>query len=249
MNRLLIPFILFLSLFLSSCEDNDAPESSPIRFGKTDYTIRFGIATHISFVDGGGEYELTASNTDVLGEFYIDTENQALVVNPSGVGESKLTITDVRNKSSVTLNITVEDFYLACRIVDIEGENLNPYLSIGNEIRFIRDMDNNKSVKIMWQNKVTYELKCLAYGSFDIERSQENIYTLDMALHSQRIEELESFSYTISGDWEALALFDKYFEYNWKNSPKSITQPVKQINMILTDKFNGCKITCEFQPN
>lgn len=248
MNRLLIPFILFLSLFLSSCEDNDAPESSPIRFGKTDYTIRFGIATHISFVDGGGEYELTASNTDVLGEFYIDTENQALVVNPSGVGESKLTITDVRNKSSVTLNITVEDFYLACRIVDIEGENLNPYLSIGNEIRFIRDMDNNKSVKIMWQNKVTYELKCIANGRFDIERSETNIFTLNMALHSDRIEELEAFSYTMGGDGECLDIFDKYFDYNWGNSIASRSLPVKQIRMILTDPITGCKISCSLQP-
>ena len=41
------------------------------------------------------------------------------------------------------------------KIFEIEGDNHNPYLSIGNEIRFIRDDENTRQMKIMWQNKVT----------------------------------------------------------------------------------------------
>ena len=184
----------------------------------------------------------------MLGEFYIDAENNSLVVRPSSVGESTLTITDVIAGTSVTLNFTVVDFYLSFKVFEIEGDNHNPYLSIGNEIRFIRDDENTRQMKIMWQNKVTYEVKCIAYGCFDIERDESNIYTLNMALHSQRIEELESFSYTLGGDGEYLSLFEKYFDYKWDNSIASKSLPPKEIQMVLTDSFNGCKIMCLLQP-
>lgn len=69
-----------------------------------------------------------------------------------------------------------------------------------------------------------------------------------MALHSQRIEELESFNYTLGGDGEYLSLFEKYFDYKWDNSIASKSLPPKEIKMVLTDSFNGCKITCLLKP-
>lgn len=248
MYKLLIPLVLILSFLMTSCDSSDDPEVYPIRFGQTDYTIRYATTARIGFVDGGGQYELTASNPEVLGDFYIDAKNQTLVVRPSSVGESTLTVTDVRMNTSVTLNFTVEDFYLSFLVNEIEGNNLNPYLSVGNEIRFIRDDENTRQMKVMWQNKVTYELKCIANGRFDIERSETNIFTLNMALHSDRIEELEAFSYTMGGDGECLDIFDNYFDYNWGNSIASRSLPVKQIRMILTDPITGCKISCSLQP-
>lgn len=248
MNKISISFLFILSLFMASCSSNDEPETYPIEFGKMDYTIRFATTTSIDFTGGGGKYELTASNPDVLGSFYIDDENHSLVVRPSSTGESTLTITDVKKNASVTLNFTVEDFYLSFRVFEIEGDNHNPYLSIGNEIRFIRDYENTGQIKIMWQNKVSYEVKCIAYGCFDIERSETNIFTLNMALHSHRIEELETFSYTLGGNGEYLSLFERIFDYKWENRTASKSQPIKPINMILTDSFNGCKITCLLQP-
>ncbi len=248
MDKILIPFLFILGFMLASCDGSEEPESCPIRFGQTDYTIRYATTAHIGFVDGGGKYELAASNPEVLGEFYIDAENNSLVVRPSSVGESTLTITDVIAGTSVTLNFTVVDFYLSFKVFEIEGDNHNPYLGIGNEIRFIRDDENTRQMKIMWQNNVTYEVKCIAYGCFDIERNESNIYTLNMALHSQRIEELESFIYTLGGDGEYLSLFEKYFDYKWDNSIASKSMPPKEIQMVLTDLFNGCKIMCLLQP-
>lgn len=61
-------FLLIVSIFTAACSENDEPEIYPIRFGQTDNTIRFGVHSSISFVDGGGLYELTASNPDVLGK-------------------------------------------------------------------------------------------------------------------------------------------------------------------------------------
>lgn len=250
MNKLIIPFLFVVCLLMASCDSSDEPEPAvyPIRFNQSDYTIRYATTARIGFVDGGGIYELTASNPEVLGDFYIDAENSVLVVRPSSVGESTLTVTDVEMDASVILKFTVEDFYLSFRVAEIEGDNHNPYLSEGNEIRFIRDDENTRQMKVMWQNKVTYELECIAYGRFDIERSEPNIYTLNMALHSQHMEELEAFSYTISGDWECLAIFEKYFEYEWDDRVASKSLPPKVVKMVLTDPLNDAKITCSLQP-
>ena len=147
MNKISISFLFILSLFMASCSNNDEPETYPIKFGKMDYTIRFATTTRIDFTDGGGKYELKASNPDVLGSFYIDGENHSLVVCPSSTGESTLTVTDVKMNTTVTLNFIVEDFYLSFRVFEIEGDNHNPYLSIGNEIRFIRDDENTRQMK------------------------------------------------------------------------------------------------------
>lgn len=248
MKKLFIPFIFTVCLFMTACDNSDDPEVKPIQFGQLDYTIRYGVTSRIGFVNSSGKYELTASNPEVLGDFYIDVDNSVLIVRPSSVGESTLTVTDVITNFSVTLDFTVEDFYLSFRISEIEGDNHNPYLSVGNEIRFIRDEENTRQMKVMWQNKVTYEVKCIAHGYFDIERSESNTFTLNMALHSQRIEELESFCYTLCGDGEYLSLFEKYFDYKWDDSIVSKSMPPKEIQMVLTDSFNGCRIMCLLQP-
>lgn len=227
--------------------DNE-PEIFPIRFDQQDYTIRVGISTNISFVDGGGVYELTASNPDVLEKFYIDDDTQSLIVFPKSTGESSLTITDVLANATVTLKFTVEDFYLSFKVDEIEGENTNTYLSVGSEIRFIRDGDNTKRLKIYRLDHLTHKEEYVADGVFDIEQSETNIFTLNMALHHSSTEELESFTYTMGGDGEYLNLFDRIFEYNWDKSVASKSLPIKRIQMILTDRFNGCKITCSLQP-
>lgn len=247
-HYLKLAFLLIASIFTAACSENDEPEIHPIRFSQQDYTIRFGIRSNIGFVDGGGVYELTASNPDVLGEFYIDNDVSSLVVFPKSIGESSLTIKDVIANSSVTLNITIENFYLSFIVDKIEGENTNHYLSVGNEIRFIRDDDNTKQLEVYRLDHLTHKEEYVADGFFEIDKSETNIFSLNMALHHNPTEELEGFSYTMGGDWEYLNMFDKYFEYNWDKSIASKSQPVKRINMILTDSFNGCKISCSLQP-
>lgn len=106
--------------------NDDEPEIYPIRFEQSSYTIRFGVGTSISFVDGGGIYELTASNPKVLGKFGIDSETHRLLINPSSVGESSLTITDILANATITLNFKVEDFYISFKVDEINGKNINP---------------------------------------------------------------------------------------------------------------------------
>lgn len=130
MTKLIIPFLFIACLFVVSCDSDNDPEIFPIRFGQTDYTILVGVRSPVSFVDGGGVYELTASNPDVLGKFYIDEDTQTLIVIPTAKGESTLTVTDVKTNTPVTLKFTVEDFYLSFMVMEISGDNTNPYLTI-----------------------------------------------------------------------------------------------------------------------
>ena len=248
MNKVLVSFLFVICLFITACHDDNDPEIYPIRFGQTDYTLRVGVGAGIDFVDGGGVYELTASNPDVLGKYYMDSETKKLRITPEAAGESDLTVTDVVMNTAVTLHFTVEDFYLSFRIDEIDGDNTNPYLSERNEIRFVRSGENTRLVKVMWQDNMTYGMKCIADGCFDIERSETNIFTLHMALHSHAGEELEEFLYTLGGDAEYLTLFKLYFGFDWDRGIASRSLPVRQIRMIMTDVADGCKITCTLQP-
>lgn len=242
MTKLLSTLITLFALFAVSCGDGDEPEIKPIKFERQDYTIRHGVATAIEYADGGGVYELTASNPDVLGKIHVDIENHQFWITPAATGESTLTITDIMAGCSTTLKFTVEDYYLPFIVDHIEGKNNNLYLTVGSEIRFVRDKDNTKRLKIYNLNHVTHQRYLVADGAFDIEKSATNIFTLNMALHHSRTEELETFSYTMGGDWEYLKVFEKYFEYDWDKSVVSKSQPIKRIQMILTDPANGCEI-------
>ncbi|WP_290088459.1 hypothetical protein, partial [uncultured Duncaniella sp.] len=170
-------------------------------------------------------------------------------INPAATGQSYLTIKDVIAGSSVTLNITVEDFYMSFRIDEIEGENTNEYFDIGREIRFVRDAENTKPILIMQQNKLDYHWITVSEGVFGISRSETGIFSMHMALHSNHNEELMEFEYTMSGDAGYMYMFDHWFGYNWPQTTMSgRTLPVERCRMILTDTFNGCKITCTLQP-
>ena len=251
MNRLGLYFLALLqTLIICSCNNNgDEPTPEPIRFANQEYSIRLGVGTNISFVDGGGVYELSASNPEILGKYSIEVETKNLLINPAATGQSYLTIKDVIAGSLVTLNITVEDFYMSFRIDEIEGKNTNEYFDIGREIRFVRDADNTKPILIMRQNKLDYHWLTVGEGVFDISRSETEIFSMHMALHGNHNEELVAFEYTMSGDAGYMSIFDHWFGYNWPQtimSGRAIS--VERCRMILTDTFNDCKITCTLQP-
>lgn len=256
MNRNTIILFLLTCLFMTACSDNDEPKDTdaitPITFGKSDYTVMFGKGAIIPFTDGGGVYELTASNPEVLGKFGIDVEtNNRLYVQPAKVGESYLTIKDVKAEAIVTLHVIVEDFYLPFVIDKIEGTNKNMFFAVGVTIKFIRNDDNTKPVKIEYSRPVTFKVETIAKGHFNITHSDANNFVMDYSLHHSDGEDskLYDYEYILGGNSEYMAMFDHIFDFGWENnvasSPRS--QPVKRIEMTLTDKSNGCKITCSLR--
>ncbi|MDE6523659.1 MAG: hypothetical protein K2L17_12640 [Muribaculaceae bacterium] len=235
----------------AACSSNgDEPETvSPMQFSIRDYTIVYGGSSRIPFTGGGDVYKLEASNPEVLGKFGIDIETHQLIINPAKTGESTLNIVDVNTGNTVTLDITVVDFYLSFTIQDIEGSNNNVYFQLGNHIRFIRNEENTKPVEIVFQNHVNFKLSTIAEGHFDIERSDDNIFTMTFSLQRPKSEKIETFEYTMGGDGGYMNIFNSIFEFNWKESVNlSRSTPPIEYKMILTDNSNGCKITCLLQP-
>ena len=254
MKKLILPILFITCLLMTACSANNEPEKepeaiSPIHFNSRDYTIMFGVTGSIPFADGGGVYEFEAGNPDVLGKINIDIETHRLLINPAKTGESTLTIIDVKAETAVTLNITVEDFYRSFKIVEVEGRNTNKFFQITNTIRFIRNKDNTKPVKVIWLDKIDFQSKTVGEGFFNIIRNEDNTFTMEFSLHTTIDEKLETFEYKIGGDWECMSLFEEMFGFDWdKNEALSRSErPVRDYKMILTDTSNGCRITCLLQ--
>lgn len=250
MNKIFNVIMLLTCLFITACSGDNEPDAiTPIHFEQRDYTIMFGKGAVIPFTGGSGVYELTASNPEVLGKFGIEMEapDHSLYIQPAKTGESYLTIKDVKAEATVTLHFIVEDFYLSFRIDEIDGINTNEFFEVGREIRFIRDEDNTKPVKVIWYNNMTFQPMIVGEGIFNITRSDTNIFSMEFSLHHNSDEEFALYEYTMGGDGEYMAMFDHIFDFGWEKnvaSSSSRSQPVKRIEMILTDKNNGCKITC-----
>ncbi len=250
MNKIFKLAMLLICILITACSSDNEPKepntATPIQFGKREYTVMFGKGIAIPFTGGGGVYELTASNPDVLGKFGIDMEtNNHLYIQPSKIGESYLTIKDVKADATVTLHIIVEDFYLAFVIDEIEGNNKNPFFVEGATIKYIRNEDNTKPVKIEISRPVTFQIETIAEGVFDITQSDTYIFTMKFTLHHKSDEEYVLYEYTMGGDGMYMSLFNSIFNFGWKEIvASSKSQPVKVVEMILTDKNNDCKIRC-----
>lgn len=250
MNKIFNVIMLLTCLFITACSDNNEPEAvTPIHFEQRDYTVVLGKGAVIPFTGGSGVYELTASNPEVLGRFGIEMEapDHRLYIQPEKTGESYLTIKDVRAEATVTLHFIVEDFYLSFRIDEVDGANTNEFFDVGREIRFIRNDDNTKPVKVIWYNNMTFQPMSVGEGLFNITRSDTNIFSMEFSLHHNSDEEFALYEYTMGGDGEYMTMFDSIFNFGWEKNVASLTsksQPMKRIEMILTDKNNGCKITC-----
>lgn len=250
MNKIFNVIMLLTCLFITACSGDNEPDAiTPIHFEQRDYTIMFGKGAVIPFSGGSGVYELTASNPEVLGKFGIEMEapNHSLYIQPAKTGESYLTIKDVKAESTVTLHFIVEDFYLSFRINEVDGTNTNEFFEVGREIRFIRNEDNTKPVKVIWYNNMTFQPMIVGEGLFNITHSDTNIFSMEFSLHHNSDEEFVLYEYTMGGDGEYMAMFDHIFDFGWEKNVASLTsksQPVKRIEMILTDKNNGCKIIC-----
>ncbi|MDO4334587.1 MAG: hypothetical protein Q4C37_01980 [Bacteroidales bacterium] len=252
MNKIFNVIMLLTCLFMTACSGHNEPDAiTPIHFEQRDYTIMFGKGAVIPFTGGSGVYELTASNPEVLGRFGIEMEapNHSLYIQPAKTGESYLIIKDVKTEATVTLHFIVEDFYLSFRIYEVDATNTNEFFEVGREIRFIRNEDNTKPVKVVSYQNNTSRPMTVGEGLFNITRSDTNIFTMEFSLHSSMGEDskLYDYEYTMGGDGEYMRMFDSIFNFGWEKNVASLSsksQPVKSIEMILTDKNNDCKITC-----
>ncbi len=241
MNKLIIPLIFIICLFLTACNNSESePEIYPIRFAQQNYTIKMGVTTSISYVDGGNVYDVEIGNPAVIGKADINIEAQCLMITPIAVGESTITVKDKKAESTIILYITVTDFYLSFKVERIEGENYNPYITPNSEIRYIRTNENKKILRIINYDNLSHQEKIIAEGVFDITKGDKE-FILDMALHDSEHEEQEFFSYFVKGTM-VFDMFNSYFDFAWEKSSESRALAMPRVNMDLTDINNGCQI-------
>ncbi len=253
MNKLTIPFLFLFSLLMTSCNGKEEPEDigNPIHFESSDYTIMLDKLCPITFTDGGGEYAISVGNPDVIIKAYIEQESHALILEPAKLGESSVTIMDIKHATTVTLHITVENFHLAFNIVDIAGTNTNSFFKLGSQFRLIKDELNSKEVTVGLTDDKNSKFNMVGKGTFDITCSETNIFTMDFALHyvDNISSETYDYAYTLKGDDSCLQLLAYIFGFDWGDSIASsrAAQPAREQRLILTDAANGCHITCLLQ--
>ena len=224
-----------------SCSAADEPdEIAEINFSDTDFTIRNGIVSYIPFTGGSGAYELSASDPAVLGKYGIDIETHKLTINPAKTGESTLTIKDVDYKNIVTLNITVTGYYIPFKVEEITGKNINPAISVGNKILFIRNNENSRPVEIYREDQSTHKPEIVATGNFDIFRDGDDIFIMQFVLSSGIEDTPATYEYKLGGDGVYMDWFKHIFGFEW--GARSI--PPRQIRMTLTAPAGDCTITC-----
>lgn len=122
MNKLIIPFLSIMSLFVVACSDDDNKSEPITPFGleKNYYETRLECgATAISITNGSGDISLAIEDENILKALYSkynDKENSGKGhINLYGLqkGATTLTITDNITKDVETVEVKVTDCYLA----------------------------------------------------------------------------------------------------------------------------------------
>lgn len=226
---------------LVACGHSEYEEVYPIRFGNNDITVKLMVTNHVSFVDGGGEYRISVGSPDVIAVPVIDNDTRTLKITPLAKGESTVLIYDVRANKAVKLNVKVVDFYISCKVMAVEGTNLNPYVAAGDEIRFIRTDDDRRLVDVVRGGEF------VADGCFDIDLdTSAGRANMHFGLHSymQATEELEPYLYKISNNSAAaLDIINHLFGFGWqKPAAAGRSLPVFYPRLEL-EAPNGCVIS------
>lgn len=243
MKKYMMWFLAVLCMTVASSCKHDEDEVYPIRFGVNDVTIMMGVRNVISFVDGGGVYKVAVSDSTVLGVPTVNARDKAIFITPLSTGSATLTVTDVRAKADVTLNVTVENFRMVYKINDIKGENTNTYVSNQDELWFVKSDGNGRTLKVVRDGSP------VAVGKFDITMGETEA-TMTMELNgvgADAGQEAEVHVYKMNATTNMFDIFNVYFEFKWEKLPLyQSVQPIES-SMELTDTGNGCVIYGNFR--
>lgn len=144
MNKLIIPFLSIISLFVVACNDDDNKSEPIIPFSleKNYYETRLERgATSISITNGSGDISLAIEDEDILKAIYSKyndkKDNRKGHINLYGLqkGATMLTITDNITKDVETVEVKVTDCYLAYVINDSN----HPVLPAGTTLFLVND--------------------------------------------------------------------------------------------------------------
>ena len=173
MNKLIIPFLSIISLFVVACNDDDYKSEPIIPFSleKNYYVTRLERgATSISITNGSGDISLAIEDEDILKAIYSKyndkEDNRKGHINLYGLqkGATMLTITDNITKDVETVEVKVTDCYLAYVINDSN----HPVLPAGTTLFLVNnqaqdyylfDQDNTYNKPILKDNGYEFFIK------------------------------------------------------------------------------------------
>lgn len=173
MNKLIIPFLSIISLFVVACNDDDNKSEPIIPFSleKNYYETRLERgATSISITNGSGDISLAIEDEDILKAIYSKyndkEDNRKGHINLYGLqkGATMLTITDNITKDVETVEVKVTDCYLAYVINDSN----HPVLPAGTTLFLVNnqaqdyylfDQDNTYNKPILKDNGYEFFIK------------------------------------------------------------------------------------------
>lgn len=173
MNKLIIPFLSIISLFVVACNDDDNKSEPIIPFSleKNYYETRLERgATSISITNGSGDISLAIEDEDILKAIYSKyndkEDNRKGHINLYGLqkGATMLTITDNITKDVETVEVKVTDCYLAYVINDSN----HPVLPAGSTLFLVNnqaqdyylfDQDNTYNKPILKDNGYEFFIK------------------------------------------------------------------------------------------
>lgn len=274
MNKLFLSLFLIAGIFVTACSDDDKTEADLFSLAvKLDNNGTVKMGKHDCEITVNGEQQYI--DVTLIGDFdsftvaygtpswtLISSSEKRLKILVASIADApqrtgKIEFTAYNGSKSCKGSITITqlattdpypDPYITFRVEEIKGTCTNPYIKADNYIRFLRNAEKERIMDIAMPDNLSHKLRSIAKGSFDIERSETNVFTMEMELTPTSGDDTETFSYTLGGDGEYLQLLENYFGYEWGNSIALRSQPVKEIFMILSDPDDDCTVTCRLLP-
>lgn len=135
MNKLIAPFFIIISLFISACNDdnNENEPMSPFSLEKTYYEVRLwrGI-TEIPITNGSGDISLSVADETIVEANKVQNEGGSTYVALQGKqkGTTTLTLTDNVTGDKETVEVKVTDCYIAYGIAESNHPTLTSNLML-----------------------------------------------------------------------------------------------------------------------
>lgn len=255
MNKLIIPFLSIISLFVVACNDDDNKSEPIIPFSleKNYYETRLERgATSISVTNGSGDISLAIEDENILKAIYSKyndkEDNRKGHINLYGLqkGSTMLTITDNITKDVETVEVKVTDCYLAYVINDSN----HPVLSAGTTLFLVNnqaqdyylfDQDNTYNKPILKDNGYEFFIKLDAgTGTAPTNYAIPNLrlYKHNLADAATTTSEFYDFQIEMYGEdassSSVLKIIQAYLDVDWEELiSNALTKSPAPIDMTM----------------
>ncbi|WP_455665841.1 hypothetical protein [Phocaeicola sp.] len=237
-----ILWVSFFTICFTACSDDE--QIDPIRFPNYSYDVRMMLGRSISFVDGSGDYTINIENPEIL-DAAINSDIKSLQINPKQKGETTVSITDNKAKSTVELKLTVTDFYIGFK--NVASNHSNPILS-PDTFLFLVNNDTHDFYLYDKEENITYSRPL--NGSFEFKEIDSEPYLILHYRNYQNSYEEETIRLNMVGEYNMLRLMNRWFklgwgDYNQEQSPRMSMPPTYYLYL----RDNGYDIAYLLQPD